>query len=272
MAHDDTIHMAAPAATTATSATSPTGATGGATGGDDAAHECVGHLAASATHELQNALAVIRESAGLMQDLVSLCGEGLPHRDRLCTMLSLIQEQVARGGDLAWNLNRLAHAWEEGGEAARDLGAVLEEFVALARRGCAMRGVELSQGDGPAVRVNAPGLALRASLLRAVRCCLGEGLADGTAVGPAAGMSGEPARSARYATGGALVLRTALHNGAPGVELDFTPPGTQAGSGSMELSTASADIARCIQACGADVRQAEGAQLRFFLPCPNCTA
>ncbi len=247
MAHDDTIHLAAPA-----------------TAGDDAAHECVGCLAASATHELQNALAVIRESAGLMQDLVSLCGEGLPHRDRLCTMLSLIQEQVARGGDLAWNLNRLAHAWEEDGEAARDLGAVLEEFVALARRGCAMRGVELvlaqQGGDGPAVRVSAQGLALRTSLLRAVRCCLGEGAEQDTA------------RNARPATGGMLVLRAALHNGVPGVEMDFTPPGAQAGSGSLELSTASADTARCMQAYGVDVRQAEGAQLRFFLPCPNCTA
>ncbi|HEU6438751.1 MAG TPA: sensor histidine kinase [Nitratidesulfovibrio sp.] len=245
MAHDDTIHFAA---------------TTDRDGAGDAAHECVGCLAASATHELQNALAVIRESAGLMQDLVSLCGEGLPHRDRLCTMLSLIQEQVARGGDLAWNLNRLAHAWEEDGEAARDLGAVLDEFVALARRGCAMRGVELSQGNGPAVRVTAPGLALRASLLRAVRCCLGEGTEQ------------DPARMGRPAAGGALVLRAALHDGVPGVELDFTPPGAQSGSGAMELSTASADTARCMQACGADVRQAEGAQLRFFLPCPNCTA
>ncbi|WP_353118494.1 sensor histidine kinase [Nitratidesulfovibrio sp.] len=244
MAHDDTIHMAAPAATA----------------GDDAAHECVGCLAASATHELQNALAVIRESAGLMQDLVSLCGEGLPHRDRLCTMLSLIQEQVARGGDLAWNLNRLAHAWEEDGESARDLGAVLEEFVALARRGCAMRGVELSQGNGPAVRVSAPGLPLRASLLRAVRCCLGEGLADGGGQG------------SRPATGGALVLRAVLHQEVPGVELDFIPPGARADSGATELSTTSADIARCMQACGAEVWQAEAAHLRFFLPCPNCTA
>ena len=243
MAHDDTTRMAAPAHKD----------------GSDAAHECVGCLAASATHELQNALAVIRESAGLMQDLVSLCGEGLPHRDRLCTMLSLIQEQVARGGDLAWNLNRLAHAWEEDGEAARDLSAVLEEFVALARRGCAMRGVQLvlaqQGGDGPAVRVSAPGLALRASLLRAVRCCLDEGLADG-----------------RPATGGMLVLRAAMCDGTPGVELDFTPPGARSGSGTTELSTSSADIARCMQACGADVRQAEGAQLRFFLPCSNCTA
>ena len=244
MAHDDTIHLAAPAATA----------------GDDAAHECVGCLAASATHELQNALAVIRESAGLMQDLVSLCGEGLPHRDRLCTMLSLIQEQVARGGDLAWNLNRLAHAWEEDGESARDLASVLEEFVALARRGCAMRGVQLSQGDGPAVRVSAPGLALRASLLRAVRCCLGEGLADGDTP------------QGRPATGGMLVLRSAMCDGTPGVELDFTPPGALSGSGTTELSTSSADIARCMQACGADVRQADGAHLRFFLPCPNCTA
>ena len=244
MEHDDTTRMAAPAHKD----------------GSDATHECVGCLAASATHELQNALAVIRESAGLMQDLVSLCGEGLPHRDRLCTMLSLIQEQVARGGDLAWNLNRLAHAWEEDGESARELSTVLEEFVALARRGCAMRGVQLSQGDGPAVRVSAPGLALRASLLRAVRCCLGEGLADG------ATPQGRPA------TGGMLVLRAAMCDGTPGVELDFTPPGALSGSGTTELYTSSADIARCMQACGADVRQADGAHLRFFLPCPNCTA
>lgn len=73
---------------------------------------CVGCLTASASHELQNALAVIRESAGLMQDLIALGGENIPRRERIVELLSLIQQQVARGGELAGGAQ---HPWSRMG-------------------------------------------------------------------------------------------------------------------------------------------------------------
>ena len=37
--------------------------------------QCMGRLLASATHDMRNVLAVIRESAGLAQDMVQLAAE-----------------------------------------------------------------------------------------------------------------------------------------------------------------------------------------------------
>lgn len=134
--------------------------------------ECVGTLAASATHDLQNALAVIRESAGLMQDILHLAGDALPRGERMKALLATISDQVARGGELALCLNSLAHAWEE---ENGDLGRVIDEFVVLAARGGRMRGVTLEAGEHAAVRSPLTGISLRRALLNTVSACADAG-------------------------------------------------------------------------------------------------
>lgn len=170
---------------------------------------CVGSLTASASHELQNALAVIRESAGLMQDIFALAGDTLPRRERVTELLATIQQQVVRGGEIAGGLNGLGHAWEEDGS---DLRRVLEEFVILAGRMGRMHGIAvgLTYGDG---RVRAPhaGLALRVALFDVLRSCL------------------------QYAPGCSITFAPALRTGLAGIALRLDMPTANLEPGALAM-------------------------------------
>ena len=188
--------------------------------------EALGRITASVTHEMQNALAVIRESAGLAEDLVGLC-QGLgPKGERLLSAVRVIQEQAARCGDLAWNLNRFAHAWEEV-EGGRDLAGVLDELVCLARRRCSVKGVQLGTAPAEApVRTTAPGLPLRLALFETLDRCLDAG-ADRLTLQPAS-VDGRPAvrfnleRQGNGQEGAFLAFETSLRDAGARVE-DATP-------------------------------------------------
>ena len=69
----------------------------------------VASVTADMTHELRNVLAIIRETAGLVDDIVS-CSDGAPDQDKIGNLLGRIEQQTDRGGDLATVLNQLAHA------------------------------------------------------------------------------------------------------------------------------------------------------------------
>jgi hypothetical protein len=77
--------------------------------------EFIGKVTASATHEIRNVLAIVKESAGLISDLVhaSGTGGGAPHADRLLKAAGRIDAQVARGADIVTHLNRFAHSMDE---------------------------------------------------------------------------------------------------------------------------------------------------------------
>lgn len=161
---------------------------------------CVGHLTASASHELQNALAVIRESAGLMEDILLYADEDepeIPYKGKILELLKSIQEQVVRGGNIAGGLNGLGHAWQEDGG---DLNRVLEEFAILAGRLGRMRNVTvgLKYGDSK-VRAQRAGLMLRVALFDVLQACL------------------------NYAHGTSLTLSPVLHNGISGVLIHMEP-------------------------------------------------
>jgi len=87
----------------------------------------MGRMTAGMTHEINNVLAVIRESAGLAQDLATL-GEAaeFAHRDRIVACLGQVQTQIDRGGRLTRALNRFAHSVDH------DRGAAsMEELIGL---------------------------------------------------------------------------------------------------------------------------------------------
>ncbi len=73
--------------------------------------EFYGRIIASYTHEIRNILAVIRESAGLMQDIMGLIPENdMPHYDKLTNSLAAVERNVLRGHDLSTRLNEFAHS------------------------------------------------------------------------------------------------------------------------------------------------------------------
>ncbi len=93
-----------------------------------------GELMASYSHEIKNILAIIQESSGLLQDLVTLkLGEDFPYRDKFSRSSSVIEQQVQRGQDLSSKLNLLAHTPDHS-LAAIDVGSHLEMLVLLSQK------------------------------------------------------------------------------------------------------------------------------------------
>jgi signal transduction histidine kinase len=107
----------------------------------------MGRLTAQATHELQNILATIRESGGLMDDLLAIGGEGFAHAERFKKGLGVLAEQVERGMALTEQLNFCAHA-PEPTAAGAEVNDSLRSLVGLFRRIAARCRVNLVLAPG----------------------------------------------------------------------------------------------------------------------------
>ncbi len=103
----------------------------------------VGRITAGVTHELKNVLAIIRESAGLMQDLLALSGDAsFPLRDKFLKVLSNIGDQVVRGVDLTGRLNAFAHL-PDATMSGLDLNEVSDQVIFLSQRLARLRGISV---------------------------------------------------------------------------------------------------------------------------------
>jgi len=68
-------------------------------------------MLASATHEMQNILAIIKESGALAGDVLNLNGPPrMKHGDKLFAALETVEAQIERGRTLMTALNTCAHA------------------------------------------------------------------------------------------------------------------------------------------------------------------
>lgn len=104
----------------------------------------MGKITAGVTHELKNVLAIIRESAGLMQDLLALSGDAqFPLREKFSKVLSNIGDQVVRGVDLASRLNTFSHLPDET-SSGLDLNEVAVQVVFLSQRFARLKGISLN--------------------------------------------------------------------------------------------------------------------------------
>ena len=103
----------------------------------------LGRITAAFTHEMKNVLAIIKESAGLMEDLLALSQEAtFPQRDRFVRCLTTIAAQTKRGVELSGRLNRFAHSPDQD-IATVDLNDILEQVVFLSGRFARLKGVTL---------------------------------------------------------------------------------------------------------------------------------
>lgn len=129
----------------------------------------MGRITASMTHELRNVLAIIKESAGLMEDLIEF-GKADPaqYKEKFTRHIGKILSQVDRGTTLAGGLNKFAHAPD-----SRLVEINMEEFldhvVALSRRLAQMKLVtlEVQPATASIAVVNDP-LALHMTIFSAV--------------------------------------------------------------------------------------------------------
>ena len=102
-----------------------------------------GKITAGITHELKNVLAIIRESAGLMEDIMSISPEAIiSYQEKFENSMEKIKDQIKRGVELTDRLNKFAHSTDEA-IAKIDLHATIEQLVALSQRFVGLKNVVL---------------------------------------------------------------------------------------------------------------------------------
>lgn len=135
--------------------------------------EFFGKITAAATHEMKNVLAIIKESAGLMEDLMGLSPE-IPDalRDKCQNTLSVIRKQIQRGVTISDHLNRFAHSTDVP-SASIDLNNAAAEIACLTERFVKIKNIllEVEPSNTP-MMVQASPVSLLMALFTGVHFCL----------------------------------------------------------------------------------------------------
>jgi len=147
----------------------------------DAGLAFFGAVTASVTHEQNNVLSVIDQTAGLLQDMIAAEREGAPiNVDRLTDAVSTVQAQTGRSLGIIRRLNRFAHS----ADAARvefDLPEVLSNLVELCQRLAKLKYVRLRllSSAEPLTLVGSPFFA-QAAVFLSIRLALDTAERDDT--------------------------------------------------------------------------------------------
>jgi signal transduction histidine kinase len=149
-------------------------------------------VTAGVTHEMRNVLAIIKESAGLVGDMVRLCSEGRTlDPEKVRRAVDRVDAQVKRGADILSGLNRLSHAIDQD-LATLDLAQELQQVVFLSQRRARIRSLTVQVTDstvGGEVRVHP--LHLQMALFSVLDHCI-EAFPEGSRI--LAGVKAESGR------------------------------------------------------------------------------
>ncbi len=132
-----------------------------------------GKITASVTHEQQNVLAIIQESAGLMEDLLAFSTEGSDSlKKRLEESLTVIKRQLRRGIDLTTCLNRFAHGPDQP-QAQVDLYEISEQMTILSNRFAALKNIVLiNHAPDQPIQIVINPVQLQMALFSSIEYCL----------------------------------------------------------------------------------------------------
>jgi hypothetical protein len=134
-----------------------------------------GKVTAGITHELKNVLAIIRESSGLMGDIISISPEAIiKHQEKIQNSIVRIKDQIERGVGLTDRLNRFAHSTDET-VSKIDFQEAIEQLVTLAQRFARLKHVVLEteppDQEGPCVTLVTRHIQLQMALFVSLECC-----------------------------------------------------------------------------------------------------
>ena len=102
-----------------------------------------GKVTASVTHELNNVISIIDQTAGLLGDLIAGEERGIPiSTERLAGAAATIQRQTQRGLGIIARLNRFAHT-ADAVRAVFDLNDVVGNIVTLSERLAGLKRIRL---------------------------------------------------------------------------------------------------------------------------------
>lgn len=100
-----------------------------------------GKISASISHEINNALAILNENAGLLEDLCFMADKGKPvDPERLKKVAGSQLKQVRRANDIVKKMNKFAHSVDEPVRRT-DIGELMGLLMALAHRFIANKNV-----------------------------------------------------------------------------------------------------------------------------------
>jgi len=103
-----------------------------------------GKITAGVTHEFMNVLATIRETSGLMEDLLALSRETpFPHREKFEKILTTIKNQVSRGMKMSGSLNKFAHSMDEP-ESRVEINPLLDQLAFLVQHFARLKRIQLT--------------------------------------------------------------------------------------------------------------------------------
>jgi len=105
----------------------------------------LGRITASVTHDIQNVLAIIKETSGLMEDffLMQKTGGLEDIEDRLDKCIKTIKKQAYRGVSLTSGLNGFAHT-ADSSQATINIFKILKRMISIAERLFKQKGVDVS--------------------------------------------------------------------------------------------------------------------------------
>lgn len=132
-----------------------------------------GVITAETTHELNNVLAIIRESAGLIQDIIRLSGShSFTRRNTVVDCLDAIERNIQRGTDLLGCLNQFAHSPEQD-SVDLDPRNIIERMIRLCNRSCRRKGVDIQLSDiDPGLTLKTDPFLFQMLIYTAFRVCL----------------------------------------------------------------------------------------------------
>jgi C4-dicarboxylate-specific signal transduction histidine kinase len=128
---------------------------------------------ANTTHEIRNVLAIVKESAGLIDDMVRLFADrGSLDQEKFANAVRRIDAQVSRGADIVTKLNRFAHSIDHH-RAEVDLQQEVHQVVFLCQRYLRQKRHEVHvQPCNELVSLVTNSLWLQMALCSGVECCL----------------------------------------------------------------------------------------------------
>ena len=102
-----------------------------------------GKMTASISHEIKNVMAIINESAGLLEDYSLMAEKGMPvDPERLKVVSDRVATQIRRADMITKNLNNLAHSVDDFKKSV-GIREILELAMGLTGRFADMRSVKL---------------------------------------------------------------------------------------------------------------------------------
>lgn len=141
----------------------------------------MGSVTALTMHEMQNVLAIIRESAGLMGDILKVNSRvDFKHRPNMERTLENIASHVDRGKNLLEATSRLAHSPDDDMLDGCDLAVYARTVAVLSERLVRLRGAAVIFTPSPsALPVGVGALQVLMAGYRAVQWAVGAGTKDG---------------------------------------------------------------------------------------------